>query len=466
MDHSKQVYSGQNAIKSYLDPHSHQNLPLVELPEGLNSFLHKGVHIYAKMMNFLPLGNVKSIPAYEMLRQANTSGVEELIEASSGNTVLSLAIIGRSMGVKRTRALVSREVSGGKLMLLRLCGVDVEIVDEPICPDPGDPNGAIFQAAHRGKTDGKLNAGQYSNLLNPESHKSYTAPQIFEQLDGKVDYFCAGLGTTGTLVGASNFFKSKNPNIVTIGVSRKPNNDVPGVRTTNLLAEVDFDWKSICDKLHEVGQHESYQFSLQLIRSGLFAGPSSGFALAGLIKELEIAEKNGDLDKMQELNAVFICPDSPMPYLESYFKVLGNEEFPEIENSHLLYDNRPSAADTDDVVVNEITINDYLSSYASLDGDVLVNRRPHTLIDVREEKEYEDHHISGSINIPLSKLESEDVRLPDQEPYIFVCRSGNRSAKACAMLAGEGASSINLVGGTTEWSSMGLPRVTPDSCSR
>ncbi len=464
MTKGNRVYRGKSAISDFLNPHSHPDLPLVELPPELNPFYDKGVHVFAKLMTQLPLGNVKSVPAYNMLAHSDLSETDELIEASSGNTVLSLAVTAKSMGIHSTRALVSREVSKGKLMLLRLCGVTVEVVDEPICPDPGDPNGAIAQAKQRGTIKGVTNLGQYSNELNPLSHTSFTGPQIFEQLEGKVDYLAAGLGTTGTLMGVSRYFKEKSPHTRIVGIARQPNNDVPGVRTANLLGEVEFDWKEYCDVVREVGQKDSYANSLQLIRYGLFVGPSSGFALAGLFEELELAEQRGDFDDSEEINAVFICPDAPFAYMEKYFSVLSDENFKNVINAELLpQDEQP---DTDsEAAVQELYIEEFISEYISIKNQKVLQIKRHHLIDVREPREFEDHHIEGSRLVPLGSIETFMSTADKNDLYVFVCRSGNRSAQACRIAHKHKISGYSLAGGTTAWSKLGLPRVTPDSCS-
>src|SRR5262249_36822429 len=110
----KNVFSGPSAIKDFLDPRNAVT-PLIELPERLNPLAQDNIRIFAKRMDLLPLGNVKSLPAFHMLQAAQLDGIHTLIESSSGNTVASLAILGRLFGVPQTKALVSNEVNSGKL---------------------------------------------------------------------------------------------------------------------------------------------------------------------------------------------------------------------------------------------------------------------------------------------------------------------------------------------------------------
>ena len=159
------VFAGKNALRAFLDPNQNPPLPLVEIPEALNPFTKDGVRIFAKLMNFLPLGNVKSLPAYNMLLEKETQldGIHHLIENSSGNTVFSLAVIGRLFGIPNTRAIVSHEVTWGKLQLLRFFGTEVFVNEEPICPDPSDRNSGIHKAKKLGNKKGWFNPGQYDN---------------------------------------------------------------------------------------------------------------------------------------------------------------------------------------------------------------------------------------------------------------------------------------------------------------
>ena len=147
------------------------------------------------------------------------------------------------------------------------------------------------------------------------------------------------------MFGAGGYLKGRSTNLTTVGVARLPNNPVPGVRTPNLLREIAFDWKDITGYIEEMGTKESFEKSLELCRAGIMAGASSGFALAGLLNFLSKLKEDGELNKLRnsdgEIVAVFICPDSPLPYLNEYFEYLDASHFPKIENEELLI-NKPS----------------------------------------------------------------------------------------------------------------------------
>lgn len=482
------VFRGTDAIRDFLNPDYNPPLPLIEIPKELNPFFEDGVHIYAKCMNFLPLGNVKSLPAYNMLlEKSKNNGLNDtknLIENSSGNTVFSLAVIGRLFGIPKTKAIVSHEVTWGKLQLLRLFGTEIFVNEEPICPDPNDNNSGIYLAKQIAKKKGWFNPGQYDNKANPEAHMKWTGPQIWKQTEGKISIFCSGLGTTGTILGVSKYLKNQSKNLITVGVARKPNNPVPGVRTPNLLKEIAFDWKSYVDYVKEIGTKESFESSLALCRAGLMVGPSAGFALVGLLDFIKEQKRLGQLDTLKnkdgEIVSVFICPDSPLPYLDEYFEYLDDSYFPKIENENLLINKPDSKEKKEEVVTNnlpEIKVEDayrllypvskkQLWKIANEGKEIQINKDV-LIIDVRTDQEFKHFHLPGSRHIELQKLTRQLPNLQKEskgKKVIFVCKTGNRSNTATHIARTKNIDAINMVGGLAEWSSLNLPRVRPEVC--
>ena len=481
------VFRGPDALKKFLNPDNNPPVPLVEIPCELNPYFDDGVHICAKCMNFLPLGNVKSLPAYNILleedQRGGLVGIDNLIENSSGNTVFSLAVIGRLFGIQNTKAIVSHEVTWGKLQLLRLLGTDVFVNEEPICPDPNDKNSGIHLAKNIAKGKGWFNPGQYDNEANPKAHEKWTGPQIWEQTEGSVSIFCAGLGTTGTMLGVGKYLKSKSKNIRTVGVTRKANNPVPGVRTSTLLREIAFDWKMYVDHTQEIGTKESFELSLRLCRHGLMVGPSSGFALAGLLAFLKEQKELGQLDNFRNTDgkivAVFICPDCPLPYLDEYFEYLDESHFPKIENEGLLI-NKPDTKKMKapaPIELHEIKAEEAYDLLYSVPKKTLwqiVNEQKNIplnkdliIIDVRTDQEFQHFHIPGSQHVELQKLSRYLPKLQKEakgKKVLFVCKSGNRSGIATQMALSRGVDALNLTGGVTEWSRLNLPRIRPSVC--
>lgn len=458
------VYEGESAVLDYLDPEKMPYAPLVELPAALNPFRAKGVRIFAKLMNALPLGNIKSVPAYGMLRDARDQGrlseTGVVVESSSGNTAFSMTIIARLMGIPTTKAIVSHEASAGKIDLLRLAGTEIIVNEEPICPDPEDQNSGIYKARAWAEQNGWLNPGQYDNPANPSSHERWTAPQIWEQTRGKISVLCTGLGTTGTVVGIGRYLKAKDPAVQIVGVSRQQNNPVPGVRTDNLLKEVAFEWERFVDHKEEAGTKESYMESLRLCRHGLMVGPSSGLAFSGLLNYLSARQ----FEAGTETIAVFICPDSPLPYLSEYSDHLEESDFPRIENEHLLRRTGKEAGGIDRRVRYDIDESDpkTIHKLMSASGtDVAI-------IDLRTQREFEDHHIYGAEHVPFHKLDlkfkHDGKIMRAKKAVVFVCSFGNMSRQAAWRARQAGIAGVSMKGGDAEWSRLGLPRERPKAC--
>ena len=326
----KNVFSGESAVKDFLNPENSPPIPLVEIPDALNPNRMDGVRVFAKLMYLLPLLNIKSLPVMSMLNHAQTSGelhgVHTLVESSSGNAAFSLAVMGPLFNIPRTIAVVPWDIAPGKLEALRLAGV------EPILTRnaPGLPSG-IAEARSMGEREGYFNAGQYGNEANPDAFEKWLAPEIWEQTQGKLTVFATGLGTTGTLVGSSRYFRGLQANVCVVGGICRPDEPVPGVRSRARLAEIEFDWNDSADAIIEVGTKESFKKSLQLCRSGLLGGPSSGFALAALDRFLAVRKEQSTLDRLRnddgDVLATFICGDTPFPYLDKYTTHLDPSDF-------------------------------------------------------------------------------------------------------------------------------------------
>lgn len=479
-DKMNNVYAGEHSLHDYLSPEDMVPTPLVELPKELNPFHADGIRVFAKMMNALPLANVKSLPAFSMLDEQNKKGllkkVQGIIENSSGNTVYSLAVIARLFGIHKTKAIVSHEVRRGKLDLLRFFGVDITVNKEAICPDPEDPTSGIYLAKEQAKSGEWCNPGQYDNQANPDIHYRITGPQIWKQTQGRINTVSVGLGTTGSVVGISKYLKEKKTDVRIVGVTRAPNNPVPGVRTVQLLKQIAFDWKGAVDAYEEIGTRQSYDISLQLCRAGILVGPSSGFAYAGLLAYLK-QQKEKNLLQPGHV-AIFICPDSPFPYMDEYFEYLDSAHFPKIQNADLLITpvsdhSVLSGNNTHDVhVVSPQEVFDlyYVDkpnthTYYAIDAvakDVL-------LVDVRKKQDYEDFHAPWALSVPFADLdkyvEKNIDTLKQYQKIIFVCKLGNTSVEAAIKAQKIGLPAYSMSGGMIEWSMHNLPRVKAQTCA-
>lgn len=488
----KNVFSGDNAVLDYLNPTNNPYIPLVEIPKNINPFREEGVRIFAKLMHTLPLLNIKSLPAFNMLTEADKrnelDGVNTIIENSSGNTVMSLSIIGNLMGINNTKAYVSHEVTEGKLKLLQLFGVIPMVNKEPICPDPSDKTSGIYKSKKLGRQSGWFNAGQYDNSDNPKAHEKWTGKQLWEQTRGEISIFCSSLGTTGTMVGAGSYLKRKNPNLLNIGVVRSPNNPVPGPRIENLLRQIAFDWRGIVDSLQSVGTVDSYKYSLQLIRNGILAGPSSGFNFKGLLKFFKEKLEDGELDKLRnekgEVIAVFITCDTPLPYIDEYFRYLDEESFPEIENRELLINayqevhQIPASNNLYSIEIQELSQEEAYKRIFSEEpeliwkmitkNELISTNKKVAIIDIRKSSDFDHFHIPNAINLQEDFVEKNlnylAQKYKSQEILVY-CYRGNSSQRIAGLLKSVGLQAFSVQGGMIEYSEKNLPRWRPSICN-
>ncbi|MDO8302217.1 MAG: pyridoxal-phosphate dependent enzyme [Sedimentisphaerales bacterium] len=189
----------------------------------------------------------------------------------------------------------------------------------------------MARAKQLGRKKGFKNLAQYENSANPAAHAKWTAEQVWQQTNHKVTVFAAGMGTTGTAVGAAACFREKPTKVSIVGALCAKGHAVPGVRSEAKLKDIRFDWKKGIHNV-EVESKESYRKSLELIRAGFMAGPSSGFAFAGLLRFLteclsanSLAEQLRNVDG--EIFAVFVAGDIPHIYLDKYPTILDPEDF-------------------------------------------------------------------------------------------------------------------------------------------
>lgn len=322
---SQSVFTGPNAIKDFLDPNRAPQTPLVELPAPLNPFPERyRIRIFAKIMSLTPSLNLKLYPAWNMLAEAEEKGrlkgVHTLIENSSGNMALSLRILAPRFGVPNVQAIVPDDAAWIKKELLHIAGVE-SIYSKEVS---GEPSG-IEKARRLGRKKGFRNLAQYENPDNPAAHAKWTAEQVWQQTHHKVTVFAAGMGTTGTVVGAAKCFKEKAAEVAVVGALCAEGNAVPGIRSRAKLKDIRLKWKTGIHHV-EVETKESYRKSLELTRAGILAGPSSGSAFAATTHFLE--NKHALFRNAEgETWAVFVVGDTPLPYLDKYSTILDPQDF-------------------------------------------------------------------------------------------------------------------------------------------
>jgi cysteine synthase len=325
-DFAQSVFAGIRAKEEYIDPQNHLPTPMIEITdEMLNPFKKDHVRIFAKDLRLPPLGHVKSGTVHQMYNAAKNNsklkGVTRLHEATSGNTGTALALLSE----KDVVVYVNDQTPEEKIRILQLFGAQVVRT-----------NKGIQLARKKNKEKGNINLDQYDNSSNPDFFEKVIGPQIWNQTKGTINIFSAGLGTTGTMIGISNYLKKKNKNIRTIGIIVEEGSSVPGVRTKKRLEEVSLPWEKSVDGTQIVNEHDSYKKSLELIReTAILAGPSSGFSLQGLLQELKDLKRIGKLDAIKnesgEIIAVFPILDGPLLYIDDYFKNLDAKLFKKVK---------------------------------------------------------------------------------------------------------------------------------------
>ncbi|TIB99486.1 tryptophan synthase beta subunit-like PLP-dependent enzyme [Wallemia mellicola] len=471
VDKENNVYSGQDAIYNYLHPDKTPPTPLVELPN--HQFSNDKVRIWAKLHSAHPLSNVKAFPAFNMLEKAKSTNMikdgltKEIVEYSSGSTIMSLGVIARQMGINSTIANLSNKTSNSKIDLLRFFGLELTFFPGPSQPLSEDVDGGIYHAANRGKQEYSYNPDQYANDENPNAHVRWTAPQILKQKPD-INIFCAGMGTSGTMTGTGNALKASKPDIINVGVCTSAGDRVPGPRALSMLKPVTwYDWRSAIDTVEEVGSKDSYELSLWLSRNGLLAGPSSGFNLKGLYNYLERAKNNNDLDKLRSedgfVNCVFICCDLPYVYINEYKEKLGESFFAPMHNSELLgVDKYP-----------------YLDAWELHPDEAIVLAKEDLtrVLDLRSSNMFNQFRIPSSLNIPVLEdiypncapnpflnasemarqwpILDEKLRQVAQEyegkKILVVCEHGGSSRSANSILRKFGVESYTIRGGINRW---------------
>ena len=283
--------------------------------------------VLAKAEFLNPGGSVKDRMALYMIEDAEKKGLLKpggtIVENTSGNTGVGVAIAAAIKGYKAIFTIPDK-MSQEKIDLLKAFGAEVIVTPTDVPPD--SPL-SYYETAKRiaGETPNSFYLNQYHNLKNIESHYSTTGPEIWEQTEGKIDYFVAGIGTGGTLSGTGKFLKEKKPDIKIIAVDPigsvyydyfkhkkliEPKvYKVEGIGEDMLVENVNF---SIIDDIVQVNDKESFLMARRLTREeGLFAGGSSGSAA---LVAVDLAKKIGK-DKV----IVTILPDSGTRYLSKIY---------------------------------------------------------------------------------------------------------------------------------------------------
>ena len=294
------------------------NTPLVRLRNVTQGL---GATILAKVEYFNPGGSVKDRIAVRMIDAAEESGLLKpggtIVEPTSGNTGVGLAIVAQQRGY-HCIFVCPDKVSGDKINTLRAYGAEVVVC--PTAVDPEDPR-SYYSVSDRlaRETPGGWKPDQYANPGNPQSHYETTGPELWEQTEGQITHFVAGVGTGGTISGTGRYLKEQSGGRVQV-IGADPEGSVysGGTGRPYLVEGVGEDfWPTtydpdICDEIVAVSDADSFDMTRRLAREeGLLVGGSCGMAV---VAALRVAERLGPDDVV-----VVLLPDGGRGYLSKVF---------------------------------------------------------------------------------------------------------------------------------------------------
>ncbi|MBS3935060.1 MAG: cysteine synthase CysM [Sulfuritalea sp.] len=256
------------------------NTPLVRLPRlpGDENARRNNV-ILAKLEGNNPAGSVKDRPALSMIRRAEERGEirpgDTLIEATSGNTGIALAMVAAMRGYRMILVMPENQ-SVERRQNMKAYGAELVLT-----PREASMEGARDMTERMVKEGRGIMLDQFANPDNPRAHYETTGPEIWRDTDGRVTHFVSSMGTTGTIMGCSRYFKEMNPAICIVGCQPEQGAQIPGIRKwpQEYLPKIcDF---SRIDRLELVGQVDAEDMTRRLAaEEGIFCGISSGGAMA------------------------------------------------------------------------------------------------------------------------------------------------------------------------------------------
>ncbi|CNE92476.1 cysteine synthase CysM [Yersinia kristensenii] len=261
------------------------NTPLVKL-QRLSKELK--AEIWVKLEGNNPAGSVKDRAALAMIQRAELRGEispgDVLIEATSGNTGIALAMIAAMKGYK-LKLLMPDNMSQERQAAMRAYGAELILVSREQGMEGARDQALAMQAAGQGKV-----LDQFNNTDNPYAHFTGTGPEIWQQTAGKVSHFVSSMGTTGTITGVSQYLKSQNPDVTVIGLQPAEGSSIPGIRRWSPEYMPGIFRPELVDQVLDITQISAEQTMRRLAtEEGIFCGVSSGGAVAGA---LQIAAEN------------------------------------------------------------------------------------------------------------------------------------------------------------------------------
>jgi cysteine synthase/rhodanese-related sulfurtransferase len=436
-DHRLRIYDSMEGLLSNAD----NPTPLVRINRVV-PFQH--ARVYGKLEWYNPFGAIKDRVAANLIADAEERGVlkagQKLVEPTSGNTGMGLAMISNVKGYSLTTPL-SSAIPLEKRIMLRFFGADVLELDDDLCPAPGAPEGAIAKAQELADRPDFHMLDQYTNEANPGAHYRTTGPEIWKQTEGTVTHFVAGLGTCGTITGTGRFLKEQNPGLKVLGVHPQEGHDIPGVRSIRQLQQTALFRPNEYDELVEIKDEEAWGLCQRLnLEESIIAGPSSALALAGAL--CLVPDEPGVI-------AVVIFPDNAFKYASSISRHISGMDAsgggsPQERMMATLIEN---TGGTPALTVDLEPAHEMIEA-----GSPFV-------VDVREYDEFTGGHLPEAVNMPLGEMSDYAAHLPEdrEAPVLVVCETGNRSLAGALFLASLGYRDVRSINeGTKGWRERGF----------
>ena len=300
-----------------LAPNPDNPTPMVRLSERMNPYADLDLLLKLEGMN--PFGSIKDRTALYMLRGLKLKPGQALVEPSAGNTGIALAALANAQNTPIEIA-VPDGTPEEKKALLRFLGAELIEVEDELCPlfptegARGVVKSMVESEAYGGKY---VSPNQYESELNVEAHYRTTGPEIWQQTDGEIDYFFAGIGTGGTIAGVGHYLKEKNPGIKIIAVEpANRHHELSGLKRVTGLPDEHFPKildRNLIDEIIAVSDEDAFGAGIELARKdGIMVGPTTG-ALVHAAIATGVATSGV---------AVLISGDNAAKYVSSYARYL------------------------------------------------------------------------------------------------------------------------------------------------
>jgi cysteine synthase B len=259
------------------------NTPMVEIN---NISTNKNVIIYAKLEGQNPGGSVKDRPAYNMIKSALERGDikqgDRVVEATSGNTGIALAMIAQALGVKMTLVMPDNSTSE-RIKAMEAYGAELILT-------PADRTIEYSRefAEKMSSEKGYFILNQFANPDNYKAHYNGTGPEIWKDTKGGITHFVSAMGTTGTIMGVSRYLKEQDPAIQIVGTQPTDGSSIPGIRRWSPEFLPKIYEKERVDRIIDVSQEDATIMTRRMAKEeGILAGMSSGGALHAAVKLAE-----------------------------------------------------------------------------------------------------------------------------------------------------------------------------------